>query len=100
MRAAYDLLQDAERRALYDMHGMDPTPNPNPNPNQGRELSPRIGALAQLPPRIRALPPDISAFWFSPLSAFPISLMKHTCENCRRVSLSRQWLLGGLSESS
>ena len=23
MRAAYDLLQDAERRALYDMHGME-----------------------------------------------------------------------------
>ena len=23
VRAAYDLLQDAERRALYDMHGME-----------------------------------------------------------------------------
>ena len=73
----------------------NPNANPNPNPNQGRELSPCIGALAQLPPRIRALPPDLGAFWFSPLSAFP-SLMKHMDRQLppRLVSLSRHSSVG------
>ena len=57
VRAAYDLLQDAERRALYDMHGMEAVDDGQPRwAAVHGGLQPGTRALAARIHRVAALP--------------------------------------------